>query len=61
MNDHDDGHDHGQNVHEVVGGLEDERVGNLNRPRVALCRYAGATVDVLLAHQRAQRYRCLGA
>jgi hypothetical protein len=59
VNNHDDGHDQGQNVHEVVGGLEDERVGDLNCPRVAVCLYACTAIDLLLAHQSAQRYRGL--
>lgn len=48
-------------MHEVVGSLEDERVGDLNRARVALCLDARAAVDVLVAHQRAQRNRSLCA
>jgi hypothetical protein len=59
VDNHDNGHDQGQNVHEVVGGLEDERVGDLNCPRVAVCLYACTAIDLLLAHQSAQRYRGL--
>jgi hypothetical protein len=60
MYNHDHRHYQGQDMHEVVRRLEDERVCNLNRPRVALCLYPGAAIDLLLAHQRAQRYRRLG-
>lgn len=42
MYNHNHRHDQGQNVHEVVGGLEDERIRQLNRPRVACRLYAGA-------------------
>lgn len=48
-------------MHEVVRSLENERVGDLNRPRVALCLYARAAVDVLVADERAQGYRGLCA
>lgn len=61
MNDHDHSHDQGQNVHEVVGGLEDERVRQLKRTRIALGLNAAAAADVLVAHQSTQRYRHLGA
>jgi hypothetical protein len=61
MDDHDDGHDHGQDVHEVVRRLEDERIRNLDCPRIALCLYAHAIVDRLVAHQSAQWNRCLFA
>jgi hypothetical protein len=53
MDDHDHCHYQSQDMHEVVRRLEDERVCDLNRSRVAVCLYAGATVDLLLAHQRA--------
>jgi hypothetical protein len=61
MDDHDHCHYQGQDMHEVVRRLEDERVCDLNRSRVTVCLYAGATVDLLLAHQRAQWYRRLCA
>lgn len=54
-------HYQGQNVHEVVRCLEDERVGDLNRSCIALCLYAGAAVDFLVAHEGAQWYRRLFA
>jgi hypothetical protein len=53
VNDHDHRHDQGQNVHEVVRSLEDERVCDLNRPRVAVCLDAGAAIDLLVAHESA--------
>jgi hypothetical protein len=55
MDNHDHRHYQGQNMHEVVRGLEDERVGDLNRPRVTVCLYPGAAIDLLPADQRAQR------
>jgi len=58
---HDDCHDQGQDVHEVVCGLEYERVCNFNRSRIALCLNAGAAIDFLVANEGAQRYRCLCA
>lgn len=61
MENHDDGHDQRQDMHEVVGCLEDERVGNFNRARIALCLNAGAAVDLLVADEGAQRYRRLCA
>ena len=59
MDDHDDGHDEGEDVHEVVGGLEDERVGQHERARVALGLDAAVTADFLVANQGTQRYRHL--
>jgi len=53
MDNHDDGHNHGQNMHEVVRRLENEGIRNLNRARVALCLDAHAIVDRLVAHKRA--------
>ena len=53
MYNHDDGHYHGQNMHEVVRRLEDERIRDLNRPRITLCLYAHAIVDRLVAHESA--------
>jgi hypothetical protein len=53
VNDHNHRHDEGEDVHEVVGGLEDEGVGNLNRPRVTGGWNARAAVDLLLAHKGA--------
>jgi hypothetical protein len=61
MDNHDDGHYHGQNMHDVVCRLEDEGIGNLNCPRIALRLYAHAIVDRLVAHQSAQWYRRLFA
>lgn len=40
MDDHDDRHDEGYDVREPSGSLEDDRVGQLNRSRVAYCLYA---------------------
>jgi hypothetical protein len=57
--DHNNCHDESQDVHEVVGGFKYERVGDFNRARVALRRDAGTTVDVLVANECTQRYRCL--
>jgi len=53
VNDHDHRHDHGQNVHKVVCHGEDERVCDLNCPRIALGLDARAAVDLLLADERA--------
>jgi len=53
MNNHDDGHDHGQDVHKVVRRLENEGIRNLNGARIALCLDAHAVVDRLVAHKRA--------
>jgi hypothetical protein len=61
VDDHDHRHDQGQNVHEVVRSLEDECVCDLNGPRVAVCLDAGAAIDLLVAHEGAERYRGLGA
>ena len=61
MNDHDHGHDEREDVHEVVGGLEDERVRQHQRARVALGLDATAAGDVLVADQGTQRYRRLCA
>ena len=35
VNDHDDGHDQGNNVHEVVGRFEDDGVGHLDATGIA--------------------------
>jgi hypothetical protein len=51
VDNHDDCHYEGQNVHEVVGGLEDNGVRQLNCPRVAVC----------LDARRALIYGVLGA
>lgn len=59
VNDHNHRHDEGEDVHEVVGGLEDERVGQHKRARVALGLDAAVTADVLVADQGAQWYRHL--
>ena len=61
VEDHDNGHDEGQNVHKVVRNLEDERVRDLNGACIALGLYAGAAIDLLVAYERAQRYRRLCA
>jgi hypothetical protein len=61
VEDHDDGHDEGQNVHEVVRDLEDKRVCDLNGACIALGLYASAAIDLLVADERAQRYRRLCA
>ena len=61
VEDHDNGHDEGQNVHEVVCDLKDERVCDLNGACIALGLYAGAAIDLLVAYERAQRYRRLCA
>lgn len=58
---HDHRHYQGQDVHEVVRCLEDESVRNLNCSRITLCLYASSTIDLLVAHKGAQRYRCLFA
>ncbi len=51
MDNHDDCHYHGQDMHEIVRGLEDERVRNLNRPRIAPRLNAHAIVDRLVTHK----------
>lgn len=61
MNDHNHCHDQSQDVHEVIGGLEDERVCDLNRPGIAFSLDAHSVVDRLVAHKGAQRYRGLCA
>ena len=62
VDDHDDRHYQGQNVHEVVGALEDDGVCQLNRPRVALRLYARAAVDGRDGpNEGTQRYRRLFA
>jgi hypothetical protein len=53
MDDHNDCHYHGQDVHEVVRRLEDEGIRNFNRPRIALCLDAHAIVDILVTHKSA--------
>jgi len=53
MDNHDDCHDHGQDVHKVVGRLEDEGIRNLDRPRIALGLNADAIIDVLVTHKSA--------
>lgn len=57
MDDHDDGHAHGEDVHKVVCDLEDERVADLDGARVADGRDAGAAIDVLVADEGAQGER----
>jgi hypothetical protein len=59
--DHDNRHDESQDVHKVVGGFEDERVGDFNRARIAPCRDAGASIDILVTNKCAERYRRLCA
>lgn len=61
MEDHDNSHDERQNVHKVIRRLKDECVRNLDRACIALCLNAGAAINLLLAYERAQRYRRLGA
>lgn len=61
MYNHDNGHNQGQYMHKVVCRLEDERVCDLNRPRVALGLDAHAIRHVLVAHEGAQWYRSLCA
>jgi len=53
MDNHDDRHNHGQDVHEVVRGLENEGIRDFNGARIALCLDAHAIVDRLVAHKRA--------
>jgi hypothetical protein len=53
MDNHDDCHYHGQDVHEIVRRLENEGIRNLNRARIALGLDAHAVVDVLMAHKGA--------
>lgn len=53
MDNHDDCHDHGQDVHKVVGRLEDEGIRNLDRPRIALGLDADAIIDILVTHKSA--------
>jgi hypothetical protein len=53
MDNHDYRHNQSQNVHKVIRRLEDKRVGHLNRPRVAVWLYAGAAIDLLVAHEGA--------
>lgn len=59
MDNHNYRHDQSQNVHEVVRSLEDERVRQEKRARVALGLYASATADFLVADQGTHRYRHL--
>jgi hypothetical protein len=60
MDDHDHRHDQRENVHEVVGALEDDGVCQLNRPGVTLCLDAGSAVYLRRrAYEGAQRYRRL--
>ena len=47
---HDHCHYQGQNVHEVVRCLKDEGVCNLNRSCIALCLYAGTSIDFLVSY-----------
>jgi hypothetical protein len=61
MYDHDHCHDQSQDMHKVVRRLEDEGIRNLNRSRIAQGLYAHAIVDVLVAHDGAERYRRLFA
>jgi hypothetical protein len=58
---HDHRHYQGQDVHEVICGLEDKSIGDFNRSCIALCLYAGAVIDLLMAYESTQRYRCLFA
>ena len=53
MDNHDDCHDHGQDVHKVVCRREDEGIRNLDRPRIALGLNADAIIDVLVTHKSA--------
>jgi len=61
MYDHDDGHDQGHDVDKVIGDLEDEGIRKFNCAGVAPCLYADTLVDLLVAHEGAQRYRRLFA
>lgn len=56
MDDHDDRHDQSQDVHEVVGHLENERVCDFNRAGKAPRLDAHAIVDSLVAHDGAHGY-----
>lgn len=58
---HDHCHYQGQNVHEVVRRLEDERVRDLNRSCIALRLDSSAAIDFLVSNEGAQRYRRLFA
>jgi len=53
VDNHDNGHYHGQDVHKVVRRLENEGIRNLNGARIALCLDAHTIVDRLVAHKRA--------
>lgn len=53
VDDHDNRHDEGENVHEVVGGLEDKRVRQHQRARITLSLDATATTNVLVADEGA--------
>jgi hypothetical protein len=61
MDDHDHCHYQGQNVHEVVRHLENERVCKLNRSCIALGLDSSAAIDFLVPNEGAQRYRGLRA
>jgi hypothetical protein len=58
---HDHCHYQGQNMHEVVCRLEDERICDLNCSCIALCLNASAAIDFLVADKSAQWYRRLFA
>ncbi len=59
MNNHNNGHNHGHDVHEVVRRLENKRIGDLNRSRIAFRLDANIVIDFLVAYDCAQRYGCL--
>lgn len=46
MEDHDDGHDQGDDVHEGGGALEDDGICELNVASVAFWFYADAQLDI---------------
>lgn len=53
---HDHSHYQGQNVHEVICRLKDERVRNLDGPRVTLRLDPDAIVDCLVSDKSTQWY-----
>ncbi|RDW88593.1 hypothetical protein BP6252_00625 [Coleophoma cylindrospora] len=60
MEDHDHSHDQRGNVRERRRSLEDDGVRDLNVPRIAVGLDALAQEAGDLAHERTQRYWCLG-
>lgn len=55
VDNHNDSHEQGADVGDAISALEDDRVGDLDGPRVAGWLYALGSVDTIAADHCAQR------